>query len=174
MKRKRSEASAYGDLEEDIYNSERARTSMGEREPTSMSETTTIAPPPEAYVVDSTPSHKFYLPPVIRMSQRPWSGSLYRQSKTSQVTEDPFADQAYSGPEKDLFPPPVAVIKPLTRREVGGMREDPFRDPEKEETDREEVERDELESVRASTVRGFKTTPSWVDDQAARIFWADR
>lgn len=156
LKRKRSEASAYGDLET-LYRSETAA-------PTSMSESSTIAPPPSAYVANSPPSHKFYLPPIFRTSQRPWSGSSYRQSKTSQLTEDPFADRAYSDPGKHLFPLSVAGAKAVTRKEVGGAgREDPFRDPDREE----------VESVSTSTVRGFKSTPSWVNDQAARVGTAE-
>jgi hypothetical protein len=146
MKRKRSEASAYGDMET-IYRSDHASTSM--------SVSATIAPPPNAYVARPVPSQKFYLPPIFRTSQRPWSGSSFRRSRSSKATEDPFADQAYTDPGKGLFPP---LAKAVTRKEVGGRGEDPFRDPEM----------DEIESVAASTVRKFHTTPSWVDDQAVR------
>jgi hypothetical protein len=123
-----------------------------------MSESSTIAPPPSAYVANSPPSHKFYLPPIFRISQRPWSGSSYRRSKSSKATEDPdpLSDQAYSDPGKHLFPPTARAVM---RKEAGGENEDPFRDPEM----------DEMESVTASTVRKFHRTPSWVDDQAVRV-----
>lgn len=143
LKRKRSEASAYGDLET-LYRSEPPSTSM--------SETPTITPPANAYIADSPPSPKFYLPPIFRTSQRPWSGSLYRRSKSLETIEDPFADQTYSDPRKRLSPP---IATAVARKEVAETREDPFRDPE-------------MESVSASSVRNYHSTPSWVDDQVVR------
>lgn len=79
---------------------------------------------------------------------------------------DPFADGTFDeDPRRDLFPPPVVLEKAVLRKEVGTGREDPFRDPEIEmKEDQEDVER-----MGESTMRGFKSKPSWVNDQAVRI-----
>ncbi|TID17928.1 hypothetical protein E2P81_ATG10899 [Venturia nashicola] len=178
LKRKRNEASAYSDLET-LYRGDH-RT---EREQTSMSGPETIAPPPEVHIPQNslppTANQKFYLPSIFRLSQRPWSGSAWRQSKTASrvVDEDPFADGTFDDDAgRELILPPVFVVgKALVRNEVASSgKEDPFRDPEKEESEEKEAEEkeaedEEAESVSASTVKGFKRTPSWVSDQALRI-----
>ncbi|QDS77606.1 hypothetical protein FKW77_002018 [Venturia effusa] len=156
LKRKRGEASAYGDLET-LYSAEAA--------PPSMSESATITSPPEAYIARTPSAQKWYLPPIVRTSSHPWSASLYKQSGTSQATEDLVDEHNYSfSPGEPLFPSPAVIEKALVRKEIGDSKEDPFQDPFLD------PEEDEKGSVSASsTVKGFKTTPSWVDDQVARI-----
>ncbi|KAE9976078.1 hypothetical protein EG328_002849 [Venturia inaequalis] len=142
LKRKRSEPSAYDDLET-LYKSD----PKSEITQTRLSESENIAIPSEAHIISSPASPQFYLPPLFRTSQRPWSGSLWRQSMTGQqgMEGDPFADLTFEGDAgRDLFMAPgFDGGKVVVRKEVGGgVREDPFRDPEKVESERRDgVER---------------------------------
>ncbi|KAE9984861.1 hypothetical protein BLS_000944 [Venturia inaequalis] len=148
LKRKRSEPSAYDDLET-LYKSDPKSEFASTR--ISESESEILAMPSEAHIITSPASPQFYLPPLFRTSQRPWSGSLWRQSMSGQqgMEGDPFADLTFEGDAgRDLFVAPgFDGGKVVVRKEVGGgVREDPFRDPEKVESER----RDDVERVDAS------------------------